>query len=146
MSKKIKLILSFVLVAIFVAAIVWKYVNKASTDFYNKKPDVTFTFTQIMEKAEADTAFVTSLKSSVVSVSGTVKKISTDAQATSIELGENESMSSIICQMDQRHASDLAAIKEGSAIKIKGKVTGINIDTDLGLGNTLEMNFCSLDK
>ena len=40
----------------------------------------------------------------------------------------------------------LLELTEGEQIKIKGKLTGFTIDTELGLGNTVEMNFCTLDK
>ena len=51
----------------------------------------------------------------------------------------------MICQMDQRHLAETNELEAGQQIRIKGKFTGYTLD-ELGLGNTLEMNFCSIEK
>ena len=145
MNKKLKfLLLSIVAIAI-VGLIVWQYVNKASDDFYTQKPSHTFTFDQIMEKTSNDTASLSKLKDELVAVSGNIKKIKKDEKFTTIEIGDTSSMSSIICQCDERHLGDLTSLTEGSPISVKGKITGFSTD-ELGLGNTIEMNFTSINK
>jgi hypothetical protein len=38
--------------------------------------------------------------------------------------------------------NDFSNVKEGDSLNIKGKIAGFTIDTDLGLGNTIQMIFC----
>ena len=146
MNKKLKIFL-LVLAAILISAIiVWKFVNKATADFANQKPSQAFTFQQIMDKATADTSALNKLKDVLVAVNGQVKTITKDEKSVTIELGDTTSMSSITCQFDNRHLADLTSVKEGSQISVKGNITGFSIDTELGLGNTIEMKSCILNK
>lgn len=146
MNKKLKIFL-LVLAAILISVIiVWKFVNKATDDFANQKPAQTFTFQQIMDKATADTSAINKLKDVLVAVNGQVKTITKDEKSVTIELGDTTSMSSITCQFDNRHLADLTSVKEGSQISVKGNITGFSIDTELGLGNTIEMKSCILNK
>ena len=82
----------------------------------------------------------------LVVVEGQIKSITKDTKSITIELGDTSSMSSIICQIDNRHQEDFNSSIEGEVISIKGKITSCNIDTELGLGSTVQMNFCSLNK
>lgn len=146
MNKKLKIFL-FVITAILLSAIlVWKFVNKETEDFANQKPAQTFTFQQIMDKATADSNAINQLKDILVAVNGQVKSMTKDEKSATIELGDTTSMSSITCQFDNRHLADLTSVKEGSQISVKGKITGFSIDTELGLGNTIEMKSCILNK
>jgi hypothetical protein len=146
MNKKLKIFLLVLATIVISAIIVWKFVNKATDDFANQKPAQTFTFQQIMEKASADTSALNKLKDVLVAVNGQVKTITKDEKSVTIELGDTSSMSSITCQFDNRHLADLTSVKEGSQISVKGNITGFSIDTELGLGNTIEMKSCILNK
>jgi aspartyl/asparaginyl-tRNA synthetase len=99
-----------------------------------------------MEKTTADTSALNILKDVLVAVNGQVKSITKDEKSATIELGDTTSMSSITCQFDNRHLADLTSVKEGSQISVKGNITGFSIDTELGLGNTIEMKSCTLNK
>jgi len=146
MNKKLKIFL-LVFVAISISAIlVWKLVNKETADFSNQKPAKSFTFQQIMEKATTDSNTIKQLKDVLVAVNGQIKKITKDEKSVTIELGDTTSMSSITCQFDNRHLDELTTINEGSQISVKGNITGFSIDTELGLGNTIEMKSCTLNK
>jgi hypothetical protein len=146
MNKKLKIFL-FVIAALFISAIfVWKFVNKETEDFANQKPAQTFTFQQIMDKASTDSNAINHLKDILVSVNGQVKTITKDEKSVTVELGDTTSMSSITCQFDNRHLSELSSVIEGNQISVKGKITGFSIDTELGLGNTIEMKSCILNK
>ncbi len=145
MNKKLKIfliLLAFVLVAVL---IVWNYVNKASDDFASKKADASFSFAQLIDKTVNDTSSLSQLKDKLVSLDGTIKKISKETNSVTLEIGDTSSMSSVICQTDPRYLESFSTMKEGEQIKIKGKLTGFTIDTELGLGNTVEMNFCTID-
>lgn len=146
MNKKLKIFL-LVFVAISISAVlVWKLVNKETEDFSNQKPAKSFTFQQIMEKATTDSNTIKQLKDVLVAVNGQIKKITKDEKSVTIELGDITSMSSITCQFDNRHLDELTTINEGSQISVKGNITGFSIDTELGLGNTIEMKSCTLNK
>lgn len=146
MNKKLKFLLIAIVAIALVGLGVWKYANKATDDFADKKPDQTFTFQQIMDKTVTDTASLNKLKDVLVAIDGQVKTITRDEKSVTIELGDASSMSSITCQFDERHLADLTSIKEGSQISVKGNITGFAIDTELGLGNTIEMKSCTLNK
>jgi hypothetical protein len=146
MNKKLKIFLLVLSVILISAIIVWKFINKATDDFANQKPAQIFTFQEIMEKTTADTSALNILKDVLVAVNGQVKSITKDEKSATIELGDTTSMSSITCQFDNRHLADLTSVKEGSQISVKGNITGFSIDTELGLGNTIEMKSCTLNK
>jgi len=99
-----------------------------------------------MDKTTGDTSSTNKLIGELVEVIGTIKTITRDSASTTVELGDTASLSSIICQIDKRHQDDFNTFKEGQEVVIKGKISGFNIDTELGLGNTIQMNYCSLHK
>lgn len=146
MNSKLKIGIALLLFALIAGIAVWKYVNKSSDDFASQKAESSFTFNQLMEKANSDTAYLSQLKDKLVGINGVIKNIKQEPESLTIELGDSSTMSSIICQIDSRHRSELASKKEGETISLKGKLTGFTIDTELGLGNTIEMNFCSINQ
>ena len=147
MNKKLKIVIILLLLIVVSVTGVWKYVNKASVDYSEQTPISTYTFKQLTDKAnQNDTASLKKLIDQLISVNGTVKKINKDSLTTTVELSDTTCNTSVICQIDNRHQGECAVLKEGQAVCIKGKLCGYNIDTDLGLGNTLQMNYCSLDK
>lgn len=127
-------------------ALVLQYVNKPSDDFAATTPKASFTFQQLIEKTSSDTSSLTKLIDELVAVDGAIKKIMKDTASTTVELGDNSSNSSIICQIDNRHQTAFESFKEGQLVSIKGKLTGFTLDLDLGLGNTIQMNYCSINK
>lgn len=146
MNKKIKILLIAIVAIAIGGMLVWKFIiNKSNDDFADVKPSQTFTFEQIMEQTSSDTASFNKLKNELVAVNGNLKKITKDEKTITLEIGDSTSMSSIICQCDERHLADLTSLKEGSPISVKGKITGFSSD-ELGLGNTIEMNFTTLNK
>jgi aspartyl/asparaginyl-tRNA synthetase len=83
------------------------------------------------------------LKDKLVGIDGNIKSIKNEANAIAIELGDTNTMSSIICQIDTRYTKEFNQLKTGEHIALKGIITGYTIDTDLGFGNTVEMNYCT---
>lgn len=142
MNNKIKIALILLLLVALGALGVWKYVNKPSTDFSMQKAKYNFSFAELLQKIEKDTA---SLKSSVISVEGNIKKIIKDSSYITLELGYDSIMSSVTCQIDSRHISDFETAKEGSSIKIKGLVSDISFDPESVFGNTVQLTYCSLN-
>lgn len=146
MNSKLKIGIALLMFALLAGIAVWKYVNKSSDDFASQRAETSFTFNQLMEKANSDTASLSQLKDKLVGIDGVIKHIKQEPESLTIELGDSSTMSSIICQIDSRHRSELTGKKEGETISLKGKLTGFTIDTELGLGNTIEMNFCSINQ
>ena len=131
-------------VGLLVGAIAWNFVNKPANDYSKQTATKSFAFDDIMNKVSNDTASLIELKDKLVAVEGKIKKINEEEGHITLELGDTISMSSIICQVDSRYTNDFKNLKLGSDIAVQGIITGYTIDTDLGLGNTIEMNFCTL--
>lgn len=146
MSKKIKWILGLLLISLIVITFIWKMVNKPVHDYSTQEPQKEFSFNDIMNKVSNDTASLIELKDKLVAIKGKVKKVNIDAESVTVELGDTMSLSSIICQIDKRFTNDFKNLKLDSEIYIQGIITGYTIDTELNLGNTVEMNFCTLKK
>lgn len=145
MSKLVKIGILLILVAIG-GAFAWKIINKEVDDFSNQKPSMSFTFMQLSDLLLNDTSKLSSFKEQLIAVEGMVKKVSKQDKQVSIEIGDSNTETSIVCQMDERYVSSVENVQENQAIKLKGKMTGFQVDTEMGLFNTIEMNYCSLNK
>jgi hypothetical protein len=143
MNKKLAYFLGFLIIVIAGVFIVLKFVNKPVNDYSSKEVKTKFSFADIMNKVSNDTASLSELKDQLVGIEGLVKKVTNDSTSTTLEIGDTTSMSSIICQIDARYKNDFSHLKPGDAIAVKGIITGYTIDTDLGFGNTVEMNYCT---
>lgn len=146
MKKSTKLILVLLSIGLLAGTLVWNFVNKPVKDYSKQTASKSFTFDDIMNKVSNDTASLIELKDKLVSIEAKVKNVNQQGESITLELGDTTSMSSIICQVDSRYTSDFKDLKPGSNIAVQGIITGYTIDTDLGLGNTVEMNFCTLKK
>ena len=80
----------------------------------------------------------------IIAVTGSVKSVEKDEGAT-IVLNNAGNMSSVRCSMDTTHLADIASVKEGQAVKIKGVCTGYTAD-EMGLGADVILNRCVLEK
>jgi hypothetical protein len=146
MNSKVKYGLIVIALLGIAIVIVLKYVNKPMDDYADMEPKATYSFKEIMDKTSNDTSSLNHLVNELVSVKGVIKKIIKDSASTTVELGDTSSTSSIICQIDSRHQASCSFLKEGQPVCIKGKIAGFELDLDLGLGNTMQMNYCSLEK
>lgn len=145
MNKKLKIAL-FGLVLLGLAAFIgWQYVNQETDDVSRIKPSARFTMEELLEKTNSDTSELNQLKDQLILVTGPIRRIQRETSDVTIELGDTNSMASITCQLDHRHTQGTETLQQGSLVSIKGKLSGYTVDTDLGLGNTVEMNFCNLE-
>lgn len=116
---------------------------KGTTDYSNQKPDFTCTQTSLLQAVDGDTNVLHPMRNRLVLVQdGLVKSIQHDSLLSVIELCPTEGGSSIVCQIDPRHNEDLKSIQAGQPISLKGILTDFTLDTDLGLGNTIQLNYC----
>lgn len=140
-----------ILMVLFVLAgvggfIVYKYVNKEAPDLSEGKPEVSYTLTELLEKS-SDTTTLYQYKDKLIAVSGNVKKISKEQNKISLELGDSSTVSSVICQVDDRHVADFSQLAENTSIQLKGVLRSVDMDeSGLGLGNTVQLNYCVINK
>lgn len=145
MSKLIKIGVLLILVAIG-AAFAWNIINKEVDDFVDKKPAQSFTFQQMSDLLLNDTSKLSSFREQLIAIEGVVKKVSKQDKQLAIEIGDSTTETSIVCQVDERHVASLENVHKNQPIKLKGKMTGFQVDTEMGIFNTIEMNYCTLNK
>jgi hypothetical protein len=80
----------------------------------------------------------------IIAVTGIVKSIEKEDGATLV-LANAGNMSSVRCSMDTTHLADIASVKEGQAVKVKGVCTGYTAD-EMGIGADVILNRCVLEK
>ena len=87
----------------------------------------------------------TELLDKIIAVKGNVKEIEKNDQGHyTIVLGDAAGMSSVRCSMDSTHIKEIAGLKEGSAVTLKGACTGFNADELLG--SDVILNRCVVEK
>ncbi len=146
MKRKFMYALVALAIAGLGALLLRNYVNKPNKDFVNEKIDFSYSCKDLLEKTSSDTAAATQLLNHLVGVDGEVLHITQDDNALTIELGSSSSNSSVICRIDDRHLDDFKQTKVGDRISIKGEITACSAEDELGLGSTIQMNFCSINK
>ena len=133
--KKKRIILSFIAVAIIGGAwFGYSEYNRKVEDLEEVKAQVIIGSNEIIAAFEkGETAANAQYLGKIIAVKGIVKTIEKDDRGYySIVLGHAGSMSSVRCSMDSLHAKDIAAVKEGIEITVKGACTGFNADELLG--------------
>jgi hypothetical protein len=80
----------------------------------------------------------------IVAVSGLVKTVDTTGGSWIIALGDTADMSSVRCIMNTVNNAEapLTAVQKGTAITVKGAVTGFKKDDTGLLGSDVELNRC----
>lgn len=142
MKKVILLILLPLLIALGIGMY---FYNKSAPDYAKQTPEVTSTTSEILNKLDSDTAYFTGLRNKVIQVNNaTIKSIQIDSSMSVLELNAPNSSSLIIAQIDPRYNADVQGLQANNVIQIKGVLSDIIIDTDLGLGNTIQLNYCTI--
>lgn len=145
LKKWLKVLLVLALIGVFSTWIVLKYVNTPNIDYSNTKSDINLTYTALLKETKTnDTLTFKKYINKLIAITGPVKKIKNDSLGYVIQIGDTANLSSIVCQIDNRHNNDFKTVKLGQIITIKGKITGAS--NDELLGTTVEMNFCVLHK
>ncbi len=144
MNKKLKIFLFVIVVIVLVGFGVWKYVNLEKTDYLEVKTFKTFTFQELNNKLENDTSQFLKIRDKLITINGEIKKIIKDSNSINIELGDSTTLSSVVCQIDDRHLKELSNLKEGNNISVKGILTGFEKDV-LGIGNKIDLTSCTIN-
>jgi hypothetical protein len=138
MSKKLRYIIIFLVLAVIAVVAAWMYTFRVSKpSVASRKTDVTISAPALLKAFETneDSANAKYLDK-VVLVSGTVNSVSKDSMGYSVYLKENEDISGIICSFDNG-TLDTADVKTGMQVNIKGLCTGYLMD--------VVMNKCALN-
>jgi hypothetical protein len=95
----------------------------------------------IKEFEAADAAAEKKYLGKVVEVKGKVKEVEKDSDGHyTLVIGNAETMSAIRCSMDSAINSELASIKEGEEVTVRGSFTGYQKDDTGLLGSDIKLN------
>lgn len=142
--KRLKIFLTVFIILGIGAFAAWKYVNKGREDNSDQKPAMSCSVNELIGKCDADTTSLVPYKNKIVAVNGHVKSISKQADAITLELGDTTNLTSIVCQIDDRYLKDFDHVEVNQDVSLKGTMT-YDID-DLGMGNTIHLDNCTLHK
>lgn len=115
--KTRNLMLAVVLIGAVVGAwAIWYVFYKPHRDVSAEKPAYTLTSQALSEAFKTDTAAFTKYADQAILVEGAVTEIE----------GNHVSLGNIICSMDSTSAAKVAALKQGDAVKIQGRLSSYN--------------------
>ena len=145
--KRKNIFIALVLFALSGAVYGFVEYNRTAKDLSYVKAKQTVTATEIIELFTKDEpAANKQYLGQVIAVNSTISNIETDNNNNYlIVLRDNMSISSVRCNMDSTHNTSLVNFSEGTAITIKGIVTGYNADETGLLGSDVQMNRCVID-
>lgn len=116
---------------------------RKNKDLQDVAPEATITAPELIRAFETDSAGANkSYLGKIVAVSGTVKSMEKEEGAATVVLGEPGTTSSVRCSMDTAHRAEVATLKEGQSVTVKGALTGFNQDELLG--SDVVLNRCVL--
>jgi hypothetical protein len=139
MSKKIRYILIFLVLALIAGVAAWKYTFKISeSNVASHKTEVTIDAPRLLQAFETneDSANM-KYRDKVVQVSGTVGSITKDSLGYSVYLKEKDAISGIICSFD-KSSFDSVRVKPGAQINVKGICMGYLMDVQMNKCNIAE--------
>jgi hypothetical protein len=130
--SKIRYVVAFLVVAIILAVMAWKYTfRKSETSVSDVKAALRVDSPVLLQAYENNEDSANSLYlDKVITVTGTVAEIMPDSLGYSVYLKESDAISGILCSFD-KEAFDPAVIKEGSQIAVKGICSGYLLDVNL---------------
>lgn len=116
---------------------------RGNKDLQKVAPEATLSAPELIKAFETDSASANkSYLGKIIAVSGRVKSVEKEEGAATVILAEPGTMSSVRCSMDTAHLAELAAVKEGQSVTVKGACTGFNQDELLG--SDVVLNRCVL--
>jgi predicted phosphodiesterase len=139
MSKKGLFVISFIVLIILVAVLVyiWTY-RKADISMSSKKTDVEISAGDLLQSFENDEELANAAYlDKIIVVAGKVDNISEDTLTVTVYLKDEDAISGIICSFD-KSVIDISKISKGRQIKVKGICSGYLLDVVL--------NKCSLEE
>jgi len=128
------IVLPLLVIGAAAAIYIYKEYNRKQKDTASLKPAYSVTASSLVSEFEAnEKASNTKYLDKVIRVDGMVKQLEKDDKGFyTIILGDTASMLSVRCSIDSIHTSEVAAVKQGSVIAVKGICSGFNADEMLG--------------
>lgn len=132
MSKKFKILLVFLAVAVIMAVVAWKFTfRSAETSVSSEVPAYTLEAASLLQSFENNEDSANALYlDKIVEVSGRVDAVAADSLGYTVYLKEADAISGILCSFD-REALDTAMIRAGGTVAVKGRCSGYLLDVNL---------------
>lgn len=119
----------------------WREYNRKNPDLKEAKADISVNAQSLISEFAANKdAADKKYTGKTIEVKGTIKNIDAETNPAVFVLGDEAEMSTVQCSMDSTHAKDYGSLAKGTAVTMRGIVTGANID-DL-LGTDVKLNRC----
>ena len=133
MKKKWRIVLVGLLVTgTTISLYTWKEFTRTHADTAKLEAAFTYGALTLVEEFQKDESTANAkLNDKVIAVKGNISKIDIGDSTQSVFLGVDESIGAVLCQFDASHKEELAKLKEGEAVTIKGVCTGILMDVIL---------------
>lgn len=139
--KKIVLIIFLLVFALGAYFYISSEINRKSPSMANSQEDFKIEAANLLSEFEGNPAKANQkYLGKVILLRGNLKSVETDEKGFhTLVLGDNSSMSSVRCSMDNSVSVDVKALPIGVSIELRGECTGFNPD-DLGLGADVVLN------
>lgn len=138
------IIIAILVIVVIGAWLAYKEYNRTNENLAQVAAAATTDAASLLRAFESDSAAANrQYLGKVVAVTGPVKAVEREEGAATIVLGEAGTMSSVRCSMDTTELTNIASIKEGQRVTVKGYCTGFNQD-DL-LGSDVLLNRCVVE-
>lgn len=138
-----KIILFLVIIAIAVGAYFYvsSEISRKSPSMVDSKEDFKVQAIDLLSEFESNSTDANQkYLSKIILLSGDLKSVETDAKGFhTLVIGDNSSMSSVRCSMDNSVSLDVKSLLVGTRVELRGECTGFNPD-DLGLGADVVLN------
>lgn len=110
----------------------WQEFHRTHKDTSDLRVSVSKDAMQLLKEFELNETLANgTYNDKVVSVKGTVLKVEDNGDTRNVTLGEASSFGGVICQFQPEHKNEIATIKPGQHIQVKGVCTGILVDVVL---------------
>jgi hypothetical protein len=138
MKTRYRYLLSFIVLTLVIAVLVWKYTFRPTESTVSgEKADAEVTAAQLLQAFETNESDANALYlDKILKVSGIVESVSEDSLGISVYLKDRDAMAGIMCSFD-KVSREAAALQKDMPVNIKGICTGFLMDVVL--------NKCSLE-
>ena len=130
---KVKRVISVLLVVSFLSIFIgYKIYNKPHINVAEEAADIALTASMLLIDFSGDeTKANAKYLDKIIAVKGVVKNIAEEGKKRAITLQTSDDFGSVICYLSKDESMNIAAIKKGQAIVLKGICTGFLMDVIL---------------
>ncbi|HLP39482.1 OB-fold protein [Lacibacter sp.] len=133
MKKSVKIVLLAVLVlVVFAGLYATKEYNRTYSSAEKLKPAYTYDAIELVKEFETDESTANrNLNDQVIAVRGSISKIELNDTTQTLLLGGHPFSGAVLCQFSPGYERELAKLKEGDTVMVKGICTGMLMDVIL---------------